>query len=98
MDTNPPIELSDDENDGSKMPPPAFVPPAKAVKEKKPPAEKQTRVTRSKQSKRTKVCVLIKMPLLTIGKANTIFGVLSRSNKNRHQRVKMILRPQAQAR
>lgn len=55
MDTNPPIELSDDENDGSKMPPPAFVPPAKAAKEKKPPAEKKIRATRSKQSKRTKV-------------------------------------------
>lgn len=64
METNPTIELSDDENeppngkenangnDGNKMPPPAFVPPVKATKEKKAPAEKTTRSTRSKQTKR----------------------------------------------
>lgn len=54
MDTNPTIELSDEENgnDGNKMPPPAFVPPIKTTKEKKPSAEKKTRSTRSKQPKR----------------------------------------------
>lgn len=65
MESNPTIELlSDDENgpandnenangnDGNKMPPPAFVPPVKAPKEKKAPAEKKTRSTRSKQPKR----------------------------------------------
>lgn len=64
METNPTIELSDEENeppngkenangnDGNKMPPPAFVPPVKATKEKKAPAEKTTRSTRSKQTKR----------------------------------------------
>ncbi|XP_031640521.1 inner centromere protein-like [Contarinia nasturtii] len=54
METNPTIELSDDENgnDGNKMPPPAFVPPIKPTKEKKPPAEKKIRSTRSKQPKR----------------------------------------------
>lgn len=50
METNPTIELSDDEhgNDVDKMPPPAFVPPVKATKEKKAPAEKKIRSTRSK--------------------------------------------------
>lgn len=56
VETDPTIELSDDENangnDVTKMPPPSFVPPAKSVKEKKAPAEKKTRATRSKQSKR----------------------------------------------
>lgn len=55
METNPTIELLSDEeasNDGSKMPPPAFVPPIKPAKEKKPPVEKKTRSTRSKQPKR----------------------------------------------
>lgn len=54
METNPTIELSDEEasNDGSKMPPPAFVPPIKPAKEKKAPVEKKTRSTRSKQPKR----------------------------------------------
>lgn len=64
METNPTIELSDDENvpangnenrtgnDGNKMPPPAFVPPVKATKEKKAPVEKKIRSTRSKQPKR----------------------------------------------
>lgn len=56
LETNPTIELSDDENtngnDVTKMPPPSFVPPAKSVKEKKAPAEKKGRATRSKQSKR----------------------------------------------
>ncbi|XP_055313027.1 inner centromere protein-like [Sitodiplosis mosellana] len=54
METNPTIELSDEEtgNDGSKMPPPAFVPPIKPVKEKKAPVEKKIRSTRSKQPKR----------------------------------------------
>lgn len=60
LDTNPTIELSDDENangnDVTKMPPPSFVPPAKSVKEKKAPVEKKVRPTRSKQSKR-KVCI-----------------------------------------
>lgn len=62
MDTNQPIDLvSDDENDGhkndgNKMPPPTFVPPAKPAKEKKAPAEKKIRSTRSKQTKR-KVCI-----------------------------------------
>lgn len=62
MDINPTIELSDDEigNDVNKMPPPAFVPPAKVTKEKKAPAEKKTRSTRSKQVKR-KVSQLINM-------------------------------------
>lgn len=58
METNAPIELSDEENgdDGNKMPPPAFVPPpVKPVKEKKAPVERVTRTTRSKQTKRTKV-------------------------------------------
>lgn len=52
METNPTIELSDDEhgNDVDKMPPPAFVPPAKVTKEKKIPVK--TRSTRSKQTKR----------------------------------------------
>lgn len=56
METNPTIELSDDENtnDGSKMPPPAFVPPIKPIKEKKvtPVEKKITRSTRSKQPRR----------------------------------------------
>lgn len=56
IETDPTIELSDDENangnDVTKMPPPSFVPPAKSVKEKKAPAEKKIRATRSKQSKR----------------------------------------------
>lgn len=55
METNPTIELSDDENgnDGNKMPPPAFVPPIKGTKDKKLPTEKKTtRSTRSKQPKR----------------------------------------------
>lgn len=56
MDTNPTIELSDDENtnDGNKMPPPAFVPPIKPIKEKKitPVEKKTTRSTRSKQPRR----------------------------------------------
>lgn len=55
LETNPTIELSDDENasgaDVTKMPPPSFVPLAKATKEKKVPAEKKVRPTRSKQSK-----------------------------------------------
>lgn len=55
-ETDPTIELSDDENvngnDVTKMPPPSFVPPAKSAKEKKAPAEKKIRATRSKQSKR----------------------------------------------
>lgn len=60
IETNPTIELSDDEsgntrNDGNKMPPPSFVPPAKVTKEKKAPVEKKIRSTRSKQPKR-KVC------------------------------------------
>lgn len=64
LDTSPTIELSDDENangnDVTKMPPPSFVPPAKSVKEKKAPAEKKIRATRSKQSKR-KVYQLINL-------------------------------------
>lgn len=65
METNPTIELSDDENgnDVDKMPPPAFVPPAKATKEKKAPAEKKVRSTRSKQVKR-KVSLLQKNTIL----------------------------------
>lgn len=57
METNPPIELSDDDsrNDGDKMPPPAIVPQTKSIKEKKAPAEKKVRSTRSKQPKRTKI-------------------------------------------
>lgn len=51
-ENNPTIELSDDENDESKMPPPSFVPPSKSAKEKKPAVEKKTRPTRSKQPKR----------------------------------------------
>lgn len=57
-DANPTIDLlSDDENDtnkndDNKMPPPSFVPPVKAVKEKKAPVEKKIRSTRSKQPKR----------------------------------------------
>lgn len=54
MDTNPPIELSDDENnqnDHAIMPPPAIVPLSKPTKEKKAPAEKKIRSTRSKQKK-----------------------------------------------
>lgn len=62
LETNPTIELSDDEsangNDVTKMPPPSFVPPAKSVKEKKAPVEKKVRATRSKQSKRkVNVCL-----------------------------------------
>lgn len=56
VETNPTIELSDDENasgnDVTKMPPPSFVPPAKSGKEKKAPVEKKVRSTRSKQTKR----------------------------------------------
>lgn len=65
METNPTIELLSDEetsNDGNKMPPPAFVPPIKPIKEKKAPVEKKTstRSTRSKQTKR-KVQIFIVM-------------------------------------
>lgn len=54
MDTSPPIELSDDENnqnDHEIMPPPAVVPLSKPAKEKKAPVEKKIRSTRSKQKK-----------------------------------------------
>lgn len=95
MDTNAPIELSDDENDLSKMPPPAFVPPVKAVKEKKPPTEKKIRATRSKQSKRTKVFNVPLKKLSWTSIANTLFGVLFRLNKSKCQKVKMKCRPQA---
>lgn len=67
LETNPTIELSDDENangnDVTKMPPPSFVPPAKGVKEKKATVEKKVRPTRSKQAKR-------KVLLLSIRKQN----------------------------
>lgn len=55
MDTSPPIELSDEDhnqNDHEIMPPPTIVPLTKPPKEKKAPAEKITRSTRSKQTKR----------------------------------------------
>lgn len=67
METNPTIELSDEENsnDGSKMPPPAFVPPIKPTKEKKAPVEKKTRSTRSKQPKR-KVSLTVYKHFITI--------------------------------
>lgn len=70
METNPTIELSDEEasNDGSKMPPPAFVPPIKPAKEKKAPIEKKIRSTRSKQPKRKVVFAsfLIKYCLVSL--------------------------------
>lgn len=62
MDTSPPIELSDDDNsqnDHQIMPPPAVVPISKPIKEKKAPAEKKIRPTRSKQTKRIVSIVLV---------------------------------------
>lgn len=91
VETNPTIELSDDENgDGNKMPPPAFVPPAKAAtKEKKAPAETKIRSTRSKQPKR-KVCFKRAICLLTnIWEFIKSFALIySRSNKSRFRKVR----------
>lgn len=106
METNPTIELSDDENvpangndnrtrnDGNKMPPPAFVPPVKATKEKKAPVEKKIRSTRSKQPKRKVIlnCLLeshiFDMFQFWNFQLFTNFRINGRSNKSRRPKVK----------
>lgn len=85
MDTCPPIELSDDENRGDvdKMPPPAFV-PSKPAKEKKAPAEKKIRSTRSKQTKRKVRSSIHRMILLRFeDNGNVIFLFIFISGQTR---------------